>query len=754
MAIDRDALTKRLMGLFLGELEEHEQTLERDLLALERETTADARGEHIESLFRAAHSLKGAARAVHANTIETICHRLEQSLSSLRGHTGSVEPGRMQALFAELDGVKAAATRLRVDAALEMSAAQASPPVAARALPPVAALPQVAAPAPVQAPRPVAPPQPEPAAAASGAVAPPAQGTAAQVTTLSPAESRAEQRVEARAARVSTHKLDTLLASSSDLVVASSRVEAQLEQFATLRETASRIARVARLASARDADPLHELAHSFLLLERELDAVDAGLRREVDAVTGATRRVDDEVRQLRMVPFREACEGLERAVRDLAQSLDKDVQLVIEGEQVEMDRELVQRLRDPLLHMVRNALSHGLESREARIAQGKPAIGRITLRSTLHGSLVELSISDDGRGLDLGTIQRRAQELGLPEATVEDEIAAYVFAPGLTTAAALTEISGRGVGLDAVKRTIESLHGTVSVNTHSGRGTTFTLSLPLTLSKLRCVFVRVADKNFAVPTSHAVRVLRFKADQILHIGGRELVRAESELVPLMSLAGLLGLSEVHRGDREQAQALVVSSAGRSVALIAQELSGERECIVHKLPARVAQAQFVSGATILSLGQVALVLNGSELGRTAFLHGARPARSVFATAVATKRRVLVVDDSITTRALIKSIVEEGGYDVTAARDGSEAFRLLQEQPFELVVSDVQMPNMDGFALTENIRRHPTLARTPVVLVTSLEGEHDRLRGLEAGANAYLGKSAFDHRVLLEVIGGLL
>ena len=722
MGLDRDALSKRLMGLFLGELEEHEQTLERDLLALEREQLDEARFELVESVFRAAHSLKGAARAVQAHTIETICHRLEQSLSTLRGQTGPVDPERMRALFAEFDAVKAAAARLRVDAALERSApaTQATSSMAAARAP--------------------APPHSAP---------PPAQSPAAPAAQTAPA-AQAEQ----RAARVATHKLDTLLASSSDLVVASSRVEAQLEQFATLRETATRIARVARLASAHEDDPLHALAHSFLLLERELDAVGVGLRREIGAVAGATRRVDDEVRRLRMVPFGEACAGLERAVRDLALSLDKEVQLVIEGEQVELDRELVQRLRDPLLHLVRNAVSHGLESRAVRSAQGKPPVGRITLRSTLRGSLVELSISDDGRGLDLAVIQERARALGLPDANLDDEISAHVFVPGLSTAATVTEISGRGVGLDAVKRTVEGLHGTVSVSSQTGRGASFTLSLPLTLSKLRCLFVRVADKNFAVPTSHAVRVLRFKADQILHLGERELVRAESELVPLMSLAALLGLPDVQRADREQAQALVVSSAGRSVALIAQELLGERECIVHKLPARVAQAHYVSGATILSLGQVALVLNGSELGRAAIANVARPTRSVFAATVASKRRVLVVDDSITTRALIKSIVEEGGYDVTAARDGSEAFRLLQEQPFELVVSDVQMPNMDGFALTENIRRHPTLARTPVVLVTSLEGEHDRLRGLEAGANAYLGKSAFDHRVLLEVIGGLL
>jgi two-component system chemotaxis sensor kinase CheA len=266
--------------------------------------------------------------------------------------------------------------------------------------------------------------------------------------------------------------------------------------------------------------------------------------------------------------------------------------------------------------------------------------------------------------------------------------------------------------------------------------------------------MRVAGKHYAIPTSHTVRVVRFKADQVLRIGGRELVRAESELVPLMSLAQLLGLPELQRAESEQAQALVVSSAGRSVALITHELLGEREAIVHKLPPRVAAAQYVSGATVLSLGQVALVLNGSELGRAAIANVARPGGSVFAERKASKPRVLVVDDSITTRALIKSIVEEGGHDVTAARDGVEAFRLLQEQPFDLVVSDVQMPNMDGFALTEQIRRTPKLARLPVVLVTSLEGDSDRLRGLEAGANAYLGKSAFDHRVLLEVLGGLL
>ncbi|MDB4987570.1 MAG: hybrid sensor histidine kinase/response regulator [Myxococcaceae bacterium] len=722
MALDRDALAKRLMGLFLTELEDHERTLDRDLLALEREPTADARGELLESVFRAAHSLKGAARAVHATAIESICHRLEHALSELRGQQDAIDPSCMQRLFEEVDAVKAAAARLRIESAVELAATQPSGPAV-----------QVTSTSTEQAPL-----QP-----------PPTQALVA-----------VEVRAESPAARVATQKLDALLASSGELVVASSRVDARLAQLSVLREQASQLARSARLRGGHPHRTEHEaqdhaaLAQSLLALERRLDGVDSGLRRDVESVSSATRRVDDAIRGLRMVPFREACEGLERSVRDLAQTLGKEVLFTLEGEHIELDRELVQRLRDPLLHLVRNAVSHGIEERSTRVAAGKRSSGRVCLRAMLRGALVEISIEDDGRGLDLPGIRARARSMGLPEVSDDDELATYAFAPGLSTALSVTEISGRGVGLDAVKRAIEALHGGATVSSTAGEGARFSLRVPLTLSKLRCLFVRVAGKHYAIPTSHVVRVLRFKAEQVLRIGGRALIRAESELVPLTSLAQLLGLPDVRRAANEQAQALVVSSAGRSVALVTHELVGERETIVQTLPPRVAASQYVSGATVLSLGQVALVLNGSELGRSAIANAARPERSVFAELKASKRRVLVVDDSITTRALVKSIVEEGGYDVTAARDGVEALRLLQAQRFDLVVSDVQMPNMDGFALTEQIRGAPKLARLPVVLVTSLEAESDRLRGLEAGANAYLGKSAFDHRVLLDVIGGLL
>jgi two-component system, chemotaxis family, sensor kinase CheA len=739
--MDRDALAARLMTLFLSELEEHEQTLERDLLALEREPDEQARLQLIESVFRAAHSLKGAARAVRAAAIETLCHRLEQSLSELRGEAGPLEIGRVQALLTQVDAVKAAGARLR----LETSAAQqraGSQPIARTDERPITHADE----------QPLAPPSSSTSTASTPAPEPNAPTRAQPVH-----EARANTlgiAMDQRAARVSTQKLDALLASSSDLVVASARVESRFQQLSGLRGELQRIARATRNSASSEHDTRAELADAVLGLERTLEGVHAALRLDLNRVSGATRRVDDEVRRLRMVPFRDACESLERSVRDLSHTLDKDVRLVIEGEQVEIDRELVQRVRDPLQHLIRNAVSHGIEPPAVRVALGKSRQGLVQVEAAVRGGVIELSVTDDGRGLDLAAIRERARSLGLPDVSDQEELAAYVFTAGLSTAATVDEISGRGVGLDAVKRSVELLHGTVTVRSSEGRSTRFTLSLPLSLSKLRCMIARVAGKHYAIPTSHAVRALRFRADQLLRIGGNELVRAESELVPVASLAGLLDLPDLQRAPGEQAPCVVVSSVGRSVALVAHELLEERECIVHKLPVRVAGARYVSGATLLAEGQVALVLNGSELGRAAVAQLARPSSTVFAAPRPSRRRILVVDDSITTRALIKSIIEGGGYDVAAARDGSEALRLLHERPFDLVVSDVQMPNLDGFGLTEQIRSCPKLSRIPVILVTSMEAETDRIRGLEAGANAYLGKSAFDHLVLLELIGGLL
>lgn len=732
--MDRDALSRRLMALFLTELEDHERTLEHDLLALERAGEPAERLPRIESAFRAAHSLKGAARTVQASAIESVCHRLEQSLSELRGSGAPLDAERARRLFSDLDAMKQAAERLRV--AAEAADAEGKSPAepAVRPEAPQGAL--------------ASPPRAGPAPPSGESPA----RTAPLVRSSSPTAQAAVVATPSTALRVSAHKLDALLATSSELSAVSARAQTRLSQLSSLREQAARLVRDTR--TNRQGSTPSALSAAYLTLARTLEQLDGSLRADVSAISGAARQLDDEVRRLRMVPIREACEGLARTVRDLSAELEKSAELVVEGDQVELDRELVQRVRDPLLHLVRNTVTHGIEPRSERLARGKPATGLVRLEAVLHGSSVEIAVEDDGRGLDLDAIRARAEALGLPPVSLDEELAAYVFVAGLSTASELTTLAGRGVGLDAVKRSIEALHGTVSVQTRRGQGARFTLTLPLTLSKLRCLFLRVAGRPYAIPTAHVVQALRFRPEQLVRIGGHDLVRAGSELVPLVSLSGLLGLPERTPPRSAEGQALVVASIGRSVALVTETLAGERETIVQKLPSRIAGARYVSGATLLGQREVALLLHGSELARSAVTNLAAAPRAHFARPEVEKKRVLVVDDSLTTRALIKSLIEEAGYEVSSAGDGVEALRLLAQEDFDLVVSDVQMPNMDGFTLTERMRSTPGLARIPVVLVTALEGESDRLRGLQAGANAYLGKSAFDHHTLLEVLGGLL
>jgi two-component system chemotaxis sensor kinase CheA len=487
-------------------------------------------------------------------------------------------------------------------------------------------------------------------------------------------------------------------------------------------------------------------------LSRAVDHQAEAFTRSVHGVLRGSERLDDEAQRLRLVPFSEACEGLDRAVRDLAKSEHKPVELTIQSNGVEIDRMIAQRLRDPLLHLLRNAVSHGIESEAERRALGKPATAQIRITASLFGKSVDVSVSDDGRGFDLARVRARAESMRLDVEVSERELLRYAFLPGFSTAHTVSEISGRGVGLDAVERALEAIHGSIELESHAGQGARFVLHLPLTLSKLRCVFASAGGRWYAIPATHVVRVARIADTQIVSLEGKKLLSVKEGLTPLSSLSALLGLP-LGSGQSGVHTALILSGESRQIALIVDELGEEREVTARALPTRLAGARHVSSATLLGMGRVALVLNPQDLCRRALLNpvatqgAARPSQTA-------PKRVLIADDSPTTRAVLKSVLEEAHYDVTTAQDGEEAFTLLQQRPFDLVLSDVQMPHKDGFSLTENIRQHERLARLPVVLMTSLENETDRLRGLRAGASAYLTKSGFDHQTLLETVAALL
>jgi two-component system chemotaxis sensor kinase CheA len=767
--MDREQLVQRLMATFLAELEEHARSLNRDLLALEKDPAGEPRAELARTLFRTAHSLKGAARSVSVGPVETACHRLEGILAEVRDGGLRPAPELFQLLFATVDAIEDAGRRLRDQRALDDGPLSALLPRlegevrrggnghGSHGHGHGATAPAAAGPSPPAAP----PPAP-------------------------PGSERAESALGDARVRIPAAKLDALLAALGELLVARRRLEPRGEELEALLQFVSRwrsewrqVERPLRRSLGLDdaeedgeedarapegpsraalprraARALAQVTEHLERTERGLEALLAGLAADRRALQRAAAPLDEEVRRVRLLPFAEACEGLDRAARDLAREQGKEVEVVIEGADIELDRSILEALRDPLLHLLRNAIDHGLETPAARAAAGKEARGRVVVEAALQGDRVRIVVADDGRGLAMEKIREVAARRKLPQPQDEKEAARLIFTPGFSTTRLVTEVSGRGVGLDVVKSRIEALHGSVSCKLGHRPGLAVVLDVPLTLTTVRALLLSAGGQCYALPQSHVEALVRVSAGDLRSIEGREVLPLGATPVPVLSLAGTLGVAAQPPAGAK-VPALVIGAGDRRAAFLVDELLSEQEVVVTNLGSRLRRVRHFSGATLLPSGRVALILNAGDLVQTALSREAGPALGEQLTPrSADARRLLVVDDSVTTRTLVKSILEAAGYAVQAAADGSEAWQLLQERGADLVVADVEMPRMDGFDLTANIRRSPRFRQLPVVLVTALDSEQDRARGLEAGADAYLVKSAFDQRHLLETISQLL
>jgi two-component system chemotaxis sensor kinase CheA len=543
---------------------------------------------------------------------------------------------------------------------------------------------------------------------------------------------------------------------------------------------------VAEARHARRAREVHAAEESLREVLRTLDAAGQALRGagidvarpELGAATGRVRALAsdlsrlardgqrdaeaqrlagtvlrEDLRALRMVPAALVLEPLRRAVRDVAGRLGKEVELSIEGGDVRIDRRVVDELRDPLVHLVRNAVDHGIEPPDARRAAGKSPVGLLSVRVETRGSRVAVVVEDDGPGLDLEAIRAAAVKKGvLPAdaaATLPDADAArLVFHPGLSTARALTAFSGRGVGLDVVQETLQRLQGTVDVRFQPGRGTRFDLEVPLSLAATSALLFRVGRELAALPADTVERVLLLREGDIGTVGGRATVAVGKEQVPYAPMTRLLGAPSAEVVSTRRRVALVVVHGTSRVAVGVEEVLGGRELVVSSLGSRVAKVAHLAGASVLDDGRVVGLLAPAEIVRRAQPAAGAPRAS------AAKTRVLVADDSLTTRSAMKAVLEIAGYSVIAAADGEEALSLLRETGAQLVVSDVQMPRLDGLGLTRRVKSDPRLRGTPVILVTSLDAPEDRAAGLEAGADGYLVKREVERGKLLELVRQLL
>jgi two-component system chemotaxis sensor kinase CheA len=439
--------------------------------------------------------------------------------------------------------------------------------------------------------------------------------------------------------------------------------------------------------------------------------------------------------------------SLHRAVRDVARIDGKPVRWVVEGGETEIDRNVLEKLHDPLVHLVRNAVDHGIETPEERLAAGKPAQGTIRLHAQQRGSEIVISVSDDGGGINLERVRAAGARAGLNTAAMSDaEVTELIFRQGMSTAKQVTEISGRGVGLDVVRTNLALVRGRVEVRSTFGQGTEFMAAVPITLTIVQCLVVEAGGQRLAVPL-HAVLSLLPADTDVKRAEGMSMVMHDLVAVPVVGLSPTLGI-----GDANNGPVVVLADPQGEQALRVDNLVGRRDLVVKGLGRLLPALPAVAGAGIEPDGGVVVVLDVHGLVARARLQetGAAPEDGP----APRRPSLLIVDDALTVRELERSILERAGYSVRVAANGKEALELLRREPADLVLTDVEMPLLDGLGLTEAIRKSRTLAKTPVVILTSHDSEAARERGLASGANAYIVKSGFDQQRLLSVVEQLL
>jgi two-component system chemotaxis sensor kinase CheA len=775
-------LMAELMALFSSEAAEQLQSLNRQLLVLEQTNEDDERERLLAEILREAHTLKGGATAVDLTDVKTLAHHLESIFAEMQ--RGAIRPGpkTFDLLYQTLDGIE---TLVRESSSGEPTRVDVTGLAAKLAS---VAEGEKAPKETLQA-SPVSAPRPDPdSAATEGRPSPDPPTESDRVVADQPSGGAVEDTI-----RVATSKLDSLMARVGELVVARTGSQHNLAEVHGVAEDLSKLAagwRRVRSHGGRFRGPsdggtgsagggaalppldrssqtdstaafLEEAEPLLTEMLARLHRLDGSVREDGRRMSQITADLQEDVRRARMLPASTLFDAFPRMVRDLAREQGKEVSLDIGGGDTEIDRAVLEQIKAPLTHLLRNCVDHGLEEPQVRTAAGKAAKGTITLSASQHGDTVLIEIADDGPGIDLDKVKATAIDEGLMAASESSPISdrdalSMIFRSGFSTSALITELSGRGVGLDVVRENIERLNGTIEVESMLGRGTRFSLVMPLTVTTTSCVLVRVGDQSFAVPISNVVRIVRVAPDDIHSVEGRTAISLAGEPVPLGDLAALLGLEEMRReGPRP---ALVVRSAERTSALLIDEIVGTEEVVIKTLPRPLLRVRNAAGATVRGTGEVVVVLNVADIVRSTLrvAEGALAGREMRGETADRDRSavIMLADDSITTRTLEKNILQSAGYEVRVAADGEDAWTALQDGDSDLIVSDVQMPRMNGFELTAKIRSDERFKHLPVVLVTSLESSTDRERGIEVGADAYIGKSSFDQEQLLDVIRRLI
>ncbi|MHC3826503.1 response regulator [Pseudomonas sp. G3-19] len=749
-----------LLELFSLEAEAQTQVLSSGLLALERNPT---QADYLESCMRAAHSLKGAARIVGIDSGVSVAHVMEDCLVSAQEGRLLLRPEHIDALLQGTDLLMRIATPANAPQAPDIEAYVALMGLLLdpSAAPAVAPLPmaelqmQAPPPAPIETPA-------------------PSIDTALETSDPAPRKNKRTTEGGERVLRVTAERLNSLLDLSSKSLVETQRLKPHLATMQRLRRMQNNGLRALESLNVHLKEHALSLeAQEALEDARRLLAESQQLLAEKNAELDefawqASQRAQvlyDTALACRMRPFADVLTGQVRMVRDLGRSLGKQVRLEIEGEKTQVDRDVLEKLEAPLTHLLRNAVDHGIETPEQRLLKGKSEEGLIRLRASHQAGLLVLELSDDGNGVDLEKVRRSIVERQLSPAETaaqlsEEELLTFLFLPGFSLRDTVTEVSGRGVGLDAVQHMVRQLRGAVVLEQTAGEGSRFHLEVPLTLSVVRSLVVEVGEEAYAFPLAHIERMCDLEPQDIVQIEGRQHFWHEGRHVGLVAASQLLN-RPASQSSGETLKVVVIRERDAIYGVAVERFVGERTLVVLPLDERLGKVQDISAGALLDDGSVVLIVDVEDMLRSVdkLLNTGRLeriARHGNQAAEVARKRILVVDDSLTVRELQRKLLLNRGYDVAVAVDGMDGWNALRSEDFDLLITDIDMPRMDGIELVTLLRRDNRLQSLPVMVVSYKDREEDRRRGLDAGADYYLAKASFHDDALLdavvELIGG--
>lgn len=717
-SFDNESFLKELLNDFKIEALEHYDSIVKGLIDLENSGSQEKKQEIIERVFRNTHSLKGAARAVNLNEIERLCSALETIFGHLKKGEIAVSSQLLDSMHKSLDVLKvlidnlndsgkniqvsANSTIKNLEYLLKLSLQQTKDQK-----------------------------QEQQAIVEKEKVI----GEENETGDKTNSEKESE-RHDLYSVRIPTGHLHQILAESEDFIA----VKTTLDYY---RKSLENI-----YVKYKD-DELYKLIKDLIAFQ-----------------TVSSRMIDDliiNIRETLLSNFSTLLKVIPKMVRDLSKEYSKEISLNIRGEETEIDRRILEELKDPLIHIIRNCIDHGIETPQERVDIGKEIKGKIDIRiEKLIDRKVRITISDDGAGINFANVIQSAEKNGLligadPKTLTKEEIISLIFKSGVSSRKFVTDISGRGLGMSIVAEKIADLGGSIEVSTEQGKWTKFILTLPQTISTFRGILIESDNIHLMVPSLYVDKAVRVTRDNIGSIGDKSVIKcANGETLGVVRLSRILGITgnEIRKEQDEFIRLLILTNNNKRVAFIVDNIWGEYEGIIKDMGPQLQYIRNIAGVTIIENGKVIPVLNVSELIESASegTESYEPSQNLKnqTEKESSVKKILVVEDSITVRTMLKHFVENAGFNVTTAVDGLDGFNKFSSEEFDLIISDIEMPRMNGFELTKRVRDSKNHSDIPVILVTALESPTDMKMGMDAGADAYIVKSSFEKSNLIQTI----